>query len=52
MMVRWICGVSLKNRKRSKEFVVFWVGIQSVADIVRCGRIRWFGYPKRKNVDK
>ena len=41
MMVRWMCGVSLKDRKRS---VVLYnlLGIQSVANVVRHCRLRWF----------
>ena len=37
MMVRWICGVSLKDRKRS-EVLYSLLGFQSV---VRRGRLRW-----------
>ena len=33
MMVRWICGVSLKDRKRS-EVLFGRLGVQSMADVV------------------
>ena len=33
MMVRWMCGVSLKDRKQSEVFFSF-LGVQSVADRV------------------
>ena len=37
MMVRWMCGVSLKDSKRS-EVLYCLLGVQSVAEIVRRGR--------------
>ena len=36
MMVRWMFGVSLKDRKRSVDLQSF--GIESVAEVVRRGR--------------
>ena len=50
MMVRWMCGVSLKDRKRSKVLYSL-LGVQSVAKVVRRGRLRWFGHVERKNGD-
>ena len=38
MMVRWMCGVSLKDRERSVDLYSL-LGIQSVADLVRHGRL-------------
>ena len=40
MMVRWMCGVTLKDRKSSVGLYSL-LGEQSVADVVRCGR--WMG---------
>ena len=40
MMVRWMCGVSLKDRKQS-EVLYGLLGVQSVAEVVRRGRLRW-----------
>ena len=48
MMVRWMCGVSLKDRKRSEDLCNL-LGINCVADVVRCGRLRWFGHLERKS---
>ena len=42
MMVRWMCGVSLKDRKRSEDLCNL-LGINCVADVVRRARLRWFG---------
>ena len=38
-MVRWICGVTLKNKKSSEELKKY-LGIESVTDVVRRGRLR------------
>ena len=50
MMVRWMCGVSLKDRKRSEDLCNL-LGINCVADVVRRGRLRWFGHLEHKSVD-
>ena len=43
VMVRWICGLPLKDGKQSVEFYNP-LGIQCVADVVRHGRLKWFGH--------
>ena len=50
MMVRWMCGVSLKDRKRSVDLYSL-LGVQIVADVARPGRLRWFGHLERQSVD-
>ena len=50
MIVRCMCGVSLKDRKRSEDLCNL-LGINCVADVVRCGRFRWFRHLERKGVD-
>ena len=50
MMVRWMCGVSLRDRKRSVDLYGL-LGVQSVVEVVRRGRLRWFGHVERKNGD-
>ena len=42
MKVRWMCGVSMKDRKRSVDLYSL-LGVQSVADVRRHGKLRWFG---------
>src|ERR1700761_9094090 len=37
MMVRWMCGASLKDRKSNQELLDR-LGIVCIAEIVRCGR--------------
>ena len=44
MMVRWMCRVSLKDRKCSVDLYSY-LGVQSVDEVVRHGRSRWFGEP-------
>ena len=50
MMVGWMCGVSLKDKKRSVDLYSL-LGVQSVAEVVRQGRSRWFGHVERKSGD-
>ena len=47
MMVRQMCGVTLKDRKSSEELHRR-IGIENVADVIRRGRLRWFGHVERK----
>ena len=47
MMVRQMCGVTLKDRKSSEE-LRHRIGIENVADVIRRGRLRWFGHVERK----
>ena len=48
MMVRWMCGVSLRDRRSSVELNER-LGIEGIVKVVRCGRLRWFGHLERKN---
>ena len=48
MMVRRMCGVSLKDRKRSDELLSH-LGIECVEKKIQRGRLRWFGHVERKN---
>ena len=50
MIVRWMCGVSLKHRKHSVDLYSF-LCVQSVANVVRRGRLGWFGHLKRRSVE-
>ena len=38
MMVRWMCGVSIRDRRSSVELNEH-LGIEGVAEVVRCGRL-------------
>jgi hypothetical protein len=48
MMIGWIYGVTLRNGKLSEE-PRNRVGIGSLSDIVRQGRLRWFGPVEHKD---
>jgi hypothetical protein len=50
MMIRWMCGVTLRNGKTSEE-IRNSLGIVSVSDLVRQGRLRRFGHVERKDAD-
>ena len=47
MLVRRMCGVSLKDRKRSDELMIR-LGIESVENKIQRGRLRWFGHVELK----
>src|SRR5437867_9559122 len=49
-MVRWMSGVTLKDRRSSEELRIG-VGIEGVEEVVRYGRLRWFGHVERKEAD-
>ena len=46
-MVRWMCGVSLRERKTSAELRRM-MGIEPVVDVVKRSRLRWMGHVLRK----
>jgi hypothetical protein len=48
MMMRRMCGVTVKMRKGSEELRQR-LGIMSACDRVRQGRLRWFGHVERKD---
>ena len=50
MMVRWMCGVSLMDRKHSEDLCSL-LGIQWVADVVGHGRLRWFEHLEHESGD-
>ena len=50
MMIRWMCGVALHSGKTSEE-IRNRLGIVSVSDMMRQGRLRWFGHIEHKDVD-
>ena len=43
-----MCGVTLKDRKSCEELRQR-LGIDSVSDVLRRNRLRWFGHVERKN---
>ena len=44
--------MSLKDRKRKRSVDLYSLsGVQSMADVVRRGRLKWFGHLECKRVD-
>ena len=49
-MVRWMCGVTLKDRKLSEDLLDS-LGVESVAVVVKRSRSRWFRHVERTSED-
>ena len=47
-MVRWMCGVSLPERRRSEDLRRM-LGIEGVKDVMTRNRLRWLGHVLRKS---
>ena len=47
-MLRWMCGIALKDKVPTVELRL---GIEGVVEVMRLGRLRWFGHVERKEVD-
>ena len=49
-MIRWICGVSLKDERSSEELLKL-LGIECIKQTMRNDRLRWLGHVERKGKD-
>jgi len=49
-MVRWMCGVKLKDRLPSKELRER-LGMDDIALVLQQNRMRWYGHMLRKDDD-
>ena len=49
-MVRWMCGIKLKDRLPSKELRER-LGIDDIALVLQQNRLRWYGHVLRKDGD-
>ena len=49
-MIRWICGVSLKDKRSSEELLKL-LGIECIKQKMRNDRLRWLGHVERKGED-
>ena len=47
-MIRWMCGVSLKERHASTE-VRKHLGVEAIRDVMRRCRLRWYGHVERND---
>ena len=50
VMLRWMCGVTLRDKVPTVELRRR-LGVDGVVEVMRRGRLRWFGYVERKEVD-
>ena len=46
-MIRWMCGISLKDRRTNEELRRL-VGVEPITSFIRSGRMRWYGHVMRK----
>ena len=46
-MVRWMCGVSLREKKTNAELRES-MGIEKISDVMRRNRLRWMGHVLKK----
>ena len=42
-MIRWMCGISLKNRRTNEELRRL-VGVEPITTFIRSGRLGWYGH--------
>ena len=49
-MIRWMCGVTLKDRMTSADLRTL-VGVEVLGDVLRRGRLRWYGHVMRMSDD-
>ena len=50
-MTRWMCGISLKDRRTNEELRRL-VGVEPITTFIRSGRLRWYGHVMRKGDEK
>ena len=49
-MIRWMCGISLKDRRTNEELRRR-VGVEPITTFISSGRLRWHGHVMRKDKD-
>ena len=47
-MIRWSCGISLKDRRTNEELRRL-VGVEPITTFIRGGRLRWYDHVMRKD---
>ena len=45
-MIRWMCDLSMKDRRTNEELRRL-VGVETITTVIRSGRLRWYGYVMR-----
>ena len=49
-IIRWMCGVSMKDRRTSEDLRRLF-GVEHITTFIRRGRLRWYGHVMRKSDD-
>ena len=49
-MIRWMYGVSMKDRKTSEELREL-VGVEPITTVIKSGRLRWYEHVMMKSDD-
>ena len=47
-MIRWMCCVSMKDRRTSEELGEL-VRVEPITTVIRSGRLIWYGHVMRKS---
>ena len=47
-MIKWLCGVSMKDR--TSEELRKLIGVEHITTVIRSGRQRWYGHVMRKGL--
>ena len=47
-MIRWMCGIVMKDRRTYYEELRRMIGVQSITTVIISGRLRWYGQVMRK----
>ena len=47
-MIRWMCGVSMKDRRTNEELREL-AGVEPITTVIKSGRLRWYEHVMRKN---
>ena len=47
-MIRWMCGVSMKDRKTSEELREL-IGVEPITTVIKSGRLRCYEHVMRKS---
>ena len=50
IMIRWICSAKLSDKVPSEELRSR-LGLGSIENALRCGRLRWYGHVQRMDPD-
>ena len=47
-MIRWVCGISLKERRTNEELRRLGGVVEPITTFIISGRLRWYGHVMRK----